>query len=85
MNPSQFIDGRDLRIAGLEAQNEALAARVAALEGLLNLSDEMVELLEEGECPWRDGTSSYREWYEGRECAAKAYRKLRDKLEDHYK
>ena len=32
MKPSQFIDGRDLRIAGLEAQNAALAAR-AAMKG----------------------------------------------------
>lgn len=35
MNPSQFVDGRDLRIAALEGQNKALSARVVALETAL--------------------------------------------------
>ena len=84
MNLSQFIDGRDLRIAALEEQNKVLAARVVALEGLLNLSDEMAELLEEGECPWRYCTPQYKEWYKEREYVAKDYRKLREKLGNHY-
>lgn len=48
MNPSQFIDGRDLRIAALENQNKALAARVVALETALNGVLSVVDIPQSG-------------------------------------
>ncbi len=35
----------------------------------------MAQLLEEGECPWREDTSQYREWYQRRKEAVAVYRR----------
>jgi hypothetical protein len=49
---------------------------IQELKEKIKAADELAALVEQGECPWREDTHNYHEWWEARLNAAQRYRRV---------
>jgi hypothetical protein len=49
---------------------------IQELKEKVKAADELAALVEQGECPWREDTHNYQEWWEARLNAAQRYRRV---------
>jgi hypothetical protein len=73
-----LVDGSDGTPEGdeIDRANARLIALSPDLARLASAAGELAELMDEGDCPWREGTALYDEWWQLRSDALARFRAI---------